>query len=117
MPTECQALCLSIIDRTENKTDDCASQVIFNKIPFPQIACFPLLASNALTLLHTLPMKTPTIHHLRSIPEASSSMRISRSVLAPNRTLPHKTLSPEPFCMKRCCMIGQGSDGLDNGWV
>lgn len=64
MATECQALCFSIMDRTENMTHDCISQLVFNKIPFPQILCSPPLASTALPCLHTLPVYEHPNYHL-----------------------------------------------------
>ena len=62
MPTECQALCLDIIDRTKNKTNDSINQIVFNGATFAQITCFHLLSALP-SLLSTpcLPLKILTV--------------------------------------------------------
>lgn len=63
MPTECQALCLDIIDRTENKTNDSINhQIVFNRITFAQITCFHLLSAlPSLFSTPCLPVKILTV--------------------------------------------------------
>lgn len=101
MPTECQAIHLGIIDRTENKTNDCVDRAVFKKITFSQITCFPLLACTALS--PSYPCLEYHSYPLRFISEASSSMRMSRSFLT-NGHLSHKPFPQNPFILKSATM-------------
>lgn len=76
---------------------------------------FPLLVYPALSLLYPIPaMRALTIlWNSSQKPPPWEFLDPSWSLMG---TPPIKSFT-RTFHRKRCCMIGQGSDGLDTGWV
>ena len=97
MATECQAVCLGITERTENKINNCVDQAVFNKISFPQVTCFPSSG------LHC-PLSTPSLSgkaylssevHFRSL-----LLHEDRSSMTCNGHFSHKPSPQNPLLLK-----------------
>lgn len=97
MATECQAVCLGITERTENKINNCVDQAVFNKISFPQVTCFPSSG------LHC-PLSTPSLSgkaylssevHFRSL-----FLHEDRSSMTCNGHFSHKPSPQNPLLLK-----------------